>query len=74
MEMRTDTSRLARHFVRGATVAAMIFVAWPAQPTELGAYRGPGCDGRAAMVELENFLGRKVERTVDALNQESWVE
>ena len=37
--------------------------------TEIGAYRGPGCDGREAMVELETFLGRKVERTVDALNQ-----
>ena len=26
------------------------------------------------MVEFESFLGRKADRTVDALNQESWVE
>jgi hypothetical protein len=42
--------------------------------TEIGAYRGPGCDGRAAMYQFEDFLGRKVDRTVDALNAESWHE
>ena len=72
--MRTDISLLARHLVRGATIAALISVARPAGATEVGAYRGPGCDGREAMTELETFLGRKIERTVDALNQESWVE
>ena len=45
-----------------------------AQATEIGAYRGPGCDGREAMAVFEDFLGRKVERTVDALNQENWAE
>lgn len=44
----------------------------PLRATELGAYRGPGCDGRKAMAVFESFVGRKVERTVDALNQESW--
>lgn len=43
-----------------------------AKATEIGAYRGPGCDGRAAMAVFETYLGPKAERTVDALNQESW--
>lgn len=72
--MKNGASRSARHLVRSAAAAALISVAWPTQATELGAYRGPGCDGRKAMVELESFLGRKVERTVDALNQMSWQE
>ena len=43
-----------------------------AAATELGVYKGPGCDGRKKIPEFENFVGRKVERTVDALSQDSW--
>lgn len=61
---------------RPALLAAMLALPFgatlPAWSTELGAYRGPGCDGRAAMSVFETFVGRKVGRTVDALNQESW--
>ncbi len=42
--------------------------------TELGAYRGPGCDGRARMASFERFVGRKVDRTVDALAQTNWAD
>src|SRR5262245_38122520 len=55
-------------------LASLSFAPANAQATEIGAYRGPGCDGRAAISEFEAFLGRKVERTVDALNQTSWLE
>lgn len=65
---------MRRHLVLAAAVAALASIALPAEATEVGAYRGPGCDGRKAMVELETFLGRKIDRTVDALNQMSWLE
>ena len=70
MEMRNHASRLARMpcLRRGSSRPCSRSPA-PAGATEVGAYRGPGCDGRAAMVELETFLGRKIDRTVDALNQ-----
>ena len=55
-------------------LAVMLSSVDAAQATEIGAYRGPGCDGREAMAVFEDFLGRKAERTVDALNQESWAE
>ncbi len=43
-----------------------------AHATELGVYRGPGCEGKARMASFETFLGRKVDRTVDALAQTDW--
>ena len=43
-----------------------------ARAMEFGVYKGPGCDGRAKIPEFERFAGRKVERTVDALAQETW--
>ena len=46
--------------------------AGPAAATEFGVYRGPGCDGRARIPEFERFVGRRVERTVDALAQDTW--
>jgi len=61
-------------FVSAATMLATLLFAGAAQATEIGAYRGPGCDGREKMHVFEVFVGRKVERTVDALNQESWAE
>jgi hypothetical protein len=72
--MRTNASQFTRHLIGGAAIVALVLAISPAQATEVGAYRGPGCDGRAAMAEFETFLGRKVERTVDALNAESWNE
>lgn len=39
-----------------------------ASATEFGVYRGPGCKGRDRIASFEAFAGRKVERTVDALN------
>lgn len=61
--------------VAGAMLAgAMLVGSDVARATEIGAYRGPGCDGRDAMGEFEALIGRKVERTVDALNAESWHE
>lgn len=72
--MSALAARLARRLARCAAALALVSAVTSAQATEVGAYRGPGCDGRAAMAELETFLGRKIERTVDALNQESWVE
>jgi hypothetical protein len=74
MEMTRHPLRLARHLIRGIAIAALVSAVSPAHATEVGAYRGPGCDGRAAMAELETFLGRKIDRTVDALNQISWQE
>jgi hypothetical protein len=70
----------AKHILRSLSVAAWSagvvvlagILAGPAQSTEIGAYRGPGCDGRAAMHVFEDFLGRKVDRTVDALNAKNW--
>lgn len=68
-------SRRARPAVtRAALAAALLALACHARATEIGAYRGPGCDGRKAMGEFEALIGRKVERTVDALNAESWSE
>jgi hypothetical protein len=60
--------------IRTALAAALLAAAGKAGATEIGAYRGPGCDGRKAMGEFEALIGRKVERTVDALNAESWHE
>jgi len=42
--------------------------------TEFSVYRGPGCIGRDRIASFEKFVGRKVERTVDALNQQTWSE
>lgn len=39
---------------------------------QLSVYRGPGCVGRKRIPDFEAFLGRRVDRVVDALNQESW--
>ena len=72
--MRNRTASLKRGLVGGAMLAILLPAAGAAQATEMGAYRGPGCDGREAMDVFEDFVGRKVERTVDALNQESWAE
>jgi hypothetical protein len=45
-----------------------------AEATEFGAYVGPGCDGVKRIPDFEGFVGRKMERTVDALNQTTWDE
>ncbi len=59
-----------------ACVAMLLLLpatATPARATEFGVYKGPGCDGRAKIAEFEAFSGgRKVERTVDALDRRSW--
>lgn len=55
-----------------ASAIALSASAGNAQTTEFGVYRGPGCDGRARLAQFEKFTGRKVERTVDALSQETW--
>ena len=57
-----------------AVLATALCLTGTAGATEIGAYRGPGCDGRKAMAKFETFIGRKAERTVDALNAESWRE
>jgi hypothetical protein len=44
----------------------------PAAATELGVYVGPGCAGHERIANFQRFVGRPVERTVDALNQDSW--
>jgi len=72
----------ARPVLRGAlgvlALAAALAVALvplgtgTAGATEFGVYRGPGCNGRQRIPEFETWVGRKVERTVDALNQESF--
>ncbi len=57
----------------GVLASLMLLAVEPsARATEFGVYRGPGCDGRAALPAFEAFSGRKVERTVDALSQETW--
>jgi hypothetical protein len=50
-----------------ANIAA--FVPDQANATEFGAYIGAGCDGVKRIGDFEQFAGRKLERTVDALNQ-----
>lgn len=54
------------------TLALLLFAATPLNAYQFGVYRGPGCNGRAAIAAFEQFAGRKVQRTVDALSQESW--
>jgi hypothetical protein len=39
---------------------------------QFGAHVGPGCLGRDSIPAYERFVGRKLERTVDAFNQSSW--
>jgi hypothetical protein len=41
-------------------------------PTQFGAHVGAGCNGRAAVATFEAFAGRKLERTVDAIDQQDW--
>lgn len=66
--------------MRGWTIRLLVALAVLFPPmasagaTELGVYRGPGCAGKARMASFETFLGRKVERTVDALAQTTWPE
>jgi len=63
--------------IRKACVPAIVFmianfsVFLPSrtEATEFGAYIGAGCDGAKRIGDFEQFVGRKVERTVDALNQ-----
>lgn len=50
------------------------FVPGEARATEFGAYVGAGCDGVKRIGDFEKFVGRKLERTVDALNQMTWTE
>jgi hypothetical protein len=38
----------------------------------LGVYKGAGCDGRAAMIGFNAWLGRRPEWIVDFLAQETW--
>ncbi|WP_175345378.1 glycosyl hydrolase [Bradyrhizobium sp. ORS 375] len=45
-----------------------------AEATEFGAYVGAGCDGAKRLPGFEQFAGRKVERTVDALDQRTWAD
>ena len=63
--------RLAAAMIAFASVYAL---APEAAATELSVYRGPGCVGKSRMAGFEAFLGRKVERTVDALAQTNWTE
>jgi hypothetical protein len=68
--------------IRKACVPAIVFmianfsVFLPSrtEATEFGAYIGAGCDGAKRIGDFEQFVGRKVERTVDALNQTTWAE
>jgi hypothetical protein len=43
-----------------------------AEATEFGAYVGAGCDGAKRVASFEQYAGRKLERTVDALGQTTW--
>ncbi len=38
----------------------------------LGVYKGAGCDGRAAMIGFNAWLGRRAEWIMDFLAQETW--
>lgn len=51
---------------------ALALLGGQAGATEFGVYRGPGCDGKKRIPEFERFVGRRVERTVDALAQDTW--
>lgn len=70
------TDLLLRRLASSAAALLLgVFVsAGPAAAVEFGVYRGPGCDGRAAMPAYEAFVGRRVERTVDAFDQRGWKE
>ena len=61
-------SLLLRTASAAFALATLAFAVAPASATEIGAYRGPGCDGRKAMASFEKLIGRKVDRTVDSLN------
>ncbi|MEP9386349.1 glycosyl hydrolase [Mesorhizobium sp. KR9-304] len=72
--MSGRSAGLLQHVAGAAALMLVPLAASSAEATEIGAYRGPGCDGRKQMHVFEDFVGRKAERTVDALNQESWAE
>ena len=42
------------------------------QETEFAVYEGPGCDGAARIPAFEHFIGRKVDRVIDFLDQRTW--
>jgi hypothetical protein len=44
------------------------------EQTQLSVYRGAGCTGRSEIPKFERFLGKKVTRTVDALDVRGWPE
>jgi hypothetical protein len=43
-----------------------------ANTSELAVYRGPGCEGADALVQFEQWLGRRADRVVDFLDIRSW--
>ena len=42
------------------------------QEIELAVYEGPGCDGAERIPAFEHFIGRKVDRVIDFLDQRTW--
>lgn len=62
------STRLRRAGAIMLACTAMAVLTLDAAATEFGVYRGPGSIGRARIASFEAFVGRKVERTVDALN------
>jgi hypothetical protein len=78
MMQRLERSNRLIATMLGAAAAGSLLSSSPAlasgAPTQFGAYLGAGCTGRDKMPAFESFVGRKVERTVDALNATSWKE
>lgn len=70
--IRSAAATVAALVLAGSGARPMAAAAVPARATQFGVYIGPGCAGRAAIPGFERFAGRRVERTVDALNQSSW--
>ena len=76
--MRLEQVRVGKAALLAAAATLEALASPPAlaadAPTQFGAYVGAGCTGRDAMPRFEAFAGRKVERTVDALNAATWKE
>lgn len=73
-QARINIRNVFATFTIFAIVSVSGMIVRQAGATEFGAYLGAGCDGAKRVSDFEQFVGRKVEHTVDALNQTTWTD
>lgn len=71
---RSDLRPIADLGATPVAAATRTVATLPPRTTEFGAHVGAGCNGRAAIPAFERFAGRKLERTVDAIDQRDWTK